>query len=272
MSDENDKQRPQAPDPEAPHRRVGQLGHGEAELQPWPDQDGGRRDQARAPAWRRGGQPRRPVRSREPRVRAAAAARRAAGRPRPAAQPKRWALRRGTRRPPAGDRGRPRPAGAGRRTPGRRRARPRRGRRGRRAGPRPKPPLRPRLQPRRSPPPRLPHLSRRPRRSKPRLRPRRRRLRSRPRRPVPVQAAAPRPHAAEHAPAAPRSAPAPLAGQTRTYQPSTDRRDDRPTTTTYRPDRGPAPWPLRERQLRPGALRARTPASAARRPWPAAAP
>jgi len=32
-----------------------------------------------------------------------------------------------------------------------------------------------------------------------------------------------------------RAAPAPGAGQTRTYQPSSDRRDDRPSTTTYRP-------------------------------------
>jgi len=43
----------------------------------------------------------------------------------------------------------------------------------------------------------------------------------------PVQAAAPAPR-----PAAPQ---AHQAGQTRTYQPSHDRRDDRPTTTTYRP-------------------------------------
>ncbi|MGA0606080.1 translation initiation factor IF-2 [Phenylobacterium sp. VNQ135] len=47
--------------------------------------------------------------------------------------------------------------------------------------------------------------------------------------PPPAQAAAPPPRA---------EAPAPVAGnQTRTYQPSRDRRDDRPTTTTYRPER-----------------------------------
>ncbi|WP_374470747.1 translation initiation factor IF-2, partial [Phenylobacterium sp.] len=47
--------------------------------------------------------------------------------------------------------------------------------------------------------------------------------------PQAAQPAAPRP-----APEAPRPAPS---GQTRTYQPSPDRRDDRPSTTTYRPDR-----------------------------------
>jgi translation initiation factor IF-2 len=51
--------------------------------------------------------------------------------------------------------------------------------------------------------------------------------------PVAVQAPAPPMPAA-------RPAPAP-AGQTRTYQPSADRRDDRPTTTTYRPDRSERP-------------------------------
>jgi translation initiation factor IF-2 len=56
--------------------------------------------------------------------------------------------------------------------------------------------------------------------------------------PPPVQAAAPAPR--PPAPAAPRpQAPSTtnLAGQTRTYQPSHERRDDRPTTTTYRPER-----------------------------------
>ncbi len=64
--------------------------------------------------------------------------------------------------------------------------------------------------------------------------------------PAPVQAAAPAPPVArapeaprpaapvQHAAPRPPQAPA-LPGQTRTYQPSTDRRDDRPTTTTYRP-------------------------------------
>ncbi|MFN3512390.1 MAG: translation initiation factor IF-2 [Phenylobacterium sp.] len=52
----------------------------------------------------------------------------------------------------------------------------------------------------------------------------------------PPQAAAPqapRPAAEASRPAAP--------GQTRTYEPSRDRRDDRPTTTTYRPDRPERP-------------------------------
>lgn len=54
--------------------------------------------------------------------------------------------------------------------------------------------------------------------------------------PAPAPAApveAPRPAPTE----AVRAAPAPSAGQTRTYEPSRERRDDRPTTTTYRPDR-----------------------------------
>jgi translation initiation factor IF-2 len=46
----------------------------------------------------------------------------------------------------------------------------------------------------------------------------------------PVRAEAPRP-----------AAQAPSAGQTRTYEPSRERRDDRPSTTTYRPPAGPAP-------------------------------
>ncbi|MDQ0465214.1 translation initiation factor IF-2 [Caulobacter ginsengisoli] len=69
---------------------------------------------------------------------------------------------------------------------------------------------------------------------------------------APVAAApeAPAPVAAQPAPApaaptpAPRPAeppraqtPAPAPGQTRQYEPSRDRRDDRPSTTTYRPDR-----------------------------------
>jgi translation initiation factor IF-2 len=65
----------------------------------------------------------------------------------------------------------------------------------------------------------------------------------------PVQAAAPQaaapPAATPSAPRAP-AAEAPHrtmapSGQTRTYQPSHDRRDDRPTTTTYRPDRNERP-------------------------------
>nr|MEA2797347.1 translation initiation factor [Phenylobacterium sp.] len=54
--------------------------------------------------------------------------------------------------------------------------------------------------------------------------------------PAPAPVAAAPPAAASPAPAAPR-APAQAApgGQTRTYQPSADRRDDRASTTTYRP-------------------------------------
>ena len=64
-----------------------------------------------------------------------------------------------------------------------------------------------------------------------------------------AQAPAPAPQAqpTAHQTAAPQAAPpraaathSPAPGQTRTYQPSPDRRDDRPTTTTYRPDRPPA--------------------------------
>jgi len=55
--------------------------------------------------------------------------------------------------------------------------------------------------------------------------------------PEPVAARhAPEPAPVRHAPEARNSAP--QAGQTRTYMPSADRRDDRPSTTTYRP---PAP-------------------------------
>jgi len=67
--------------------------------------------------------------------------------------------------------------------------------------------------------------------------------------PVQAQAAPPQPQAAAPQHAAPRPAAPPQhraaaessrptgPGQTRTYQPSPDRRDDRPTTTTYRPER-----------------------------------
>jgi translation initiation factor IF-2 len=54
-----------------------------------------------------------------------------------------------------------------------------------------------------------------------------------PRPAAPVAAAPPAPRPQSEAPSRP-----PAAGQTRTYQPSHDRRDDRPSTTTYRPDRG----------------------------------
>jgi len=54
---------------------------------------------------------------------------------------------------------------------------------------------------------------------------------------APVQAAAPRPAAPVPQRPAAESARSANSGQTRTYQPSPDRRDDRPTTTTYRPER-----------------------------------
>ncbi|WP_312166332.1 translation initiation factor IF-2 [Phenylobacterium sp.] len=75
--------------------------------------------------------------------------------------------------------------------------------------------------------------------------------------PAPAPAAPPAPTPAPQAPVArteaPRSeapraepprgersdAPRPSSGQTRTYEPSRERRDDRPTTTTYRPERAP---------------------------------
>jgi translation initiation factor IF-2 len=54
--------------------------------------------------------------------------------------------------------------------------------------------------------------------------------------PAPTPAAPP-PQAAAPASRPAAEAPRPSAGQTRTYQPSHDRRDDRPSTTTYRPER-----------------------------------
>ncbi|HVK42123.1 MAG TPA: translation initiation factor IF-2 [Phenylobacterium sp.] len=71
--------------------------------------------------------------------------------------------------------------------------------------------------------------------------------------PTPVAPAAPAPAApqasAPAAPSAPQAAPAapqqrsegprPASSQTRTYEPSRERRDDRPSTTTYRPERAP---------------------------------
>ena len=72
--------------------------------------------------------------------------------------------------------------------------------------------------------------------------------------PTPQATAAPQPPAAPQAPVARSEAPrhdgarsdAPRSdshrsapGQTRTYEPSRERRDDRPTTTTYRPERAP---------------------------------
>jgi translation initiation factor IF-2 len=65
---------------------------------------------------------------------------------------------------------------------------------------------------------------------------------------APVAPAAPAPAAPQAAapsapaPAAPQQrneGPRPSGGQTRTYEPSRERRDDRPSTTTYRPERAP---------------------------------
>jgi translation initiation factor IF-2 len=72
--------------------------------------------------------------------------------------------------------------------------------------------------------------------------------------PAPAPEAAPTAHAPEpeSEPAPPRAA---SPGQTRTYEPSRERRDDRPSTTTYRPDR-PAAGAYNQRAPRPGAERA----------------
>ncbi|WP_201723012.1 translation initiation factor IF-2 [Caulobacter sp. X] len=76
--------------------------------------------------------------------------------------------------------------------------------------------------------------------------------------PAPQAPVAPAPAPVSAAPTAPRAeaprqdAPRPAQGQTRTYEPSRDRRDDRPTTTTYRP----APQgdrPFNQRAPRPDA-------------------
>ncbi|MGE5564561.1 MAG: translation initiation factor IF-2 associated domain-containing protein, partial [Parcubacteria group bacterium] len=56
-----------------------------------------------------------------------------------------------------------------------------------------------------------------------------------PEQPAPVSARAPEPASAPSPAPAPARTAAP--GQTRTYEPSRERRDDRPTTTTYRPER-----------------------------------
>jgi translation initiation factor IF-2 len=89
---------------------------------------------------------------------------------------------------------------------------------------------------------------------------------------APQAEAAPAPEAAPAAPVARASEPAPAprpaaapapGGQTRTYEPSRERRDDRPSTTTYRPDRPAAGGVYNQRAPRPGAERdapsARTP-------------
>jgi translation initiation factor IF-2 len=58
--------------------------------------------------------------------------------------------------------------------------------------------------------------------------------------PVVASAPAPAPVAPRPTSDAPRpAAAAPQAGQTRSYEPSRERRDDRPSTTTYRPERAP---------------------------------
>ncbi|MFZ5670655.1 MAG: translation initiation factor IF-2 [Pseudomonadota bacterium] len=69
--------------------------------------------------------------------------------------------------------------------------------------------------------------------------------------PPPPAAAAPAPAAA---PVVEAPAPQPVAqpAQTRTYEPSRERRDDRPTTTTYRPDRAQGGGPYNQRAPREG--------------------
>ena len=70
--------------------------------------------------------------------------------------------------------------------------------------------------------------------------------------PVAPRVEAPRHDARQDAPRQDASRAAPSAGQTRTYEPSRERRDDRPTTTTYRP----APQgdrPFNQRSPRPDA-------------------
>ncbi len=89
--------------------------------------------------------------------------------------------------------------------------------------------------------------------------------------PAPVAAAVEPPR---RAPEAPRPAPAqmrpPAAGQTRTYEPSRERRDDRPSTTTYRPDRSVA---YNQRAARPeGDSAAPRPRDGAERPRDGARP
>jgi translation initiation factor IF-2 len=54
-------------------------------------------------------------------------------------------------------------------------------------------------------------------------------------------------------------------GQTRTYEPGRERRDERPTTTTYRPDRPTTPLAYGQRVPRPDAGGARPPREAAAR-------
>nr|B0T167.1 RecName: Full=Translation initiation factor IF-2 [Caulobacter sp. K31] len=72
--------------------------------------------------------------------------------------------------------------------------------------------------------------------------------------PVAAAPAAPRAEAPRPAPPPVRSdapRPAPTAGQTRTYEPSRDRRDDRSSTTTYRPGPGAPPQGDRPQGDRP---------------------
>ena len=72
--------------------------------------------------------------------------------------------------------------------------------------------------------------------------------------PPPSAPAAPTPAPRAEAPAAQAAAPQ-GAGQTRTYEPSRERRDDRPTTTTYRPDRPQNSGPYNQRAPREGGER-----------------
>jgi translation initiation factor IF-2 len=91
--------------------------------------------------------------------------------------------------------------------------------------------------------------------------------------PAPVRVAAPaRPAAPAVRPAAPmrpasRVGEAPRPGQTRTYEPGRERRDERPTTTTYRPERPTGPIAYNQRTARPdaGGAAARSPRDVAPR-------
>jgi translation initiation factor IF-2 len=71
--------------------------------------------------------------------------------------------------------------------------------------------------------------------------------------PTRVRAAAPPPPATRPPVAAGRSTEAPRAsGQTRTYEPGRERRDDRASTTTYRPERSTSSVAYNQRTARPG--------------------
>ena len=83
--------------------------------------------------------------------------------------------------------------------------------------------------------------------------------------PVAQQRAAPPPQPARSSSPPPRQTDAPRSpqsgGQTRSYEPGRDRRDERPTTTTYRPERSAAPVSYNQRAARPDAPRTARPES-----------